>query len=123
MKEGSAVIRGIVSYMYSVNEKEINTAELIEKGVTYESLKAPKKNSINGIIQEDILTKIDEIEGNKNINSEFYKKYGTNIEMYDSMIEGLKSLIILRKIKRVEGSSICTYDLGINWYRFYIEKK
>jgi hypothetical protein len=55
--------------------------ELIEKGVTYESLKAPIKNSINGIIQEDILTKIDEIEGNKNINSEFYKKYGTNIEM------------------------------------------
>lgn len=123
MKEGSAVIRGIVSYMYSVNKKEINTAELIEKGVTYESLKAPIKNSINGIIQEDILTKIDEIEGNKNINSEFYKKYGTNIEMYDSMIEGLKSLIILRKIKRVEGSSICTYDFGVNWYRFYIEKK
>jgi hypothetical protein len=43
--------------------------------------------------------------------------------MYDSMIEGLKSLIILRKIKRVEGSSICTYDFGVNWYRFYIEKK
>jgi hypothetical protein len=39
------------------------------------------------------------------------------------MIEGLKSLIILRKIKRVEGSSICTYDFGVNWYRFYIEKK
>lgn len=120
--EGIMNTKGVVGYSFEINNIKKDIINRTNSSFTFEKLKTPIKNSINSIIEEDVINSYCSLNSESYINNNFEKKYGI-VNMYSNSISALINFKVVRLLSKTEGDMEYKYQCPMDWYRFFYTKK